>query len=245
MKQAILVFFLMMIVMSTVQAAEVLREISPQNPKVNQPIIVTINILNDGSSTQVYDIEEIIPGDVQLLEPSQPYEIRQRDGISFPVLKWSVQLEPQKVTTLSYTIQANTPGQITFPPLKIRSPSSTEIILGESNEIIITCTPDNACSENENYLNCPEDCSTGATDGICNPIRDNICDGDCIDDPDCGLSSGGSKAVYFYVIGGIILLAIIVSLVRKFSKAQETSSEETVQTPAQEPEEQTDTPPNI
>ena len=56
MKQAILVFFLMMIVMSTVQAAEVLREISPQNPKVNQPIIVTINILNDGSSTQIYDI---------------------------------------------------------------------------------------------------------------------------------------------------------------------------------------------
>ena len=53
----------------------------------------------------------------------------------------------------------------------------------------INCISDGVCdgSIGENYITCPQDCWSGAEDGICNPIADGQCDKDCIEglDPDC------------------------------------------------------------
>jgi len=45
---------------------------------------------------------------------------------------------------------------------------------------------DGICEENENALQCLQDCSEQKKDGLCNYEKDNICDPDCMNvDPDC------------------------------------------------------------
>lgn len=46
---------------------------------------------------------------------------------------------------------------------------------------------DSVCSENEDYVSCSADCSSGSLDGICDLLEDGICDPDCDeeDDIDC------------------------------------------------------------
>lgn len=54
-----------------------------------------------------------------------------------------------------------------------------------------TTCGDGICGFPENHLTCPQDCPSGSFDGVCDKIRDNICDVDCImlnqtkDDIDC------------------------------------------------------------
>ncbi|MFC2154613.1 hypothetical protein ACFLRC_03950 [Candidatus Altiarchaeota archaeon] len=49
------------------------------------------------------------------------------------------------------------------------------------------CKQDRRCTSPENAITCPEDCSPDINDGLCLPLRDEICDPDCqIDrDQDC------------------------------------------------------------
>lgn len=207
---------------SSINAAEVLREITPESPRAGNVIEVKINILNDGYTQVSYEIEERIPNQVTLVEPSQPYEVKQQDGVKIPVLKWNILAEPGKVTSVSYKIKAEQPGQLAFSPVKIIDLSTYETLTGSSNELIVLCNPDKACSERENYLNCPEDCTTGAKDGICNPINDGICDVDCTKNADSDCKSQSSDITWlYYLIAGLILLAIIVFIILKFFKGRQ------------------------
>ncbi len=59
----------------------------------------------------------------------------------------------------------------------------------------VNCVSDGVCDggAGENYMTCPQDCLSGAEDGICNPITDGLCDNDCAVelDPDCQVEAYG------------------------------------------------------
>ncbi|MFH0875548.1 MAG: hypothetical protein V1859_06410 [archaeon] len=64
------------------------------------------------------------------------------------------------------------------------SSSFISIDLSEFNK----CNINSICDENENELDCPEDCRKTGKDGLCTAIEDKICkiDPDCkMEDPDC------------------------------------------------------------
>ncbi|MFA4907128.1 MAG: hypothetical protein WC602_02575 [archaeon] len=84
------------------------------------------------------------------------------------------------------------------------------------------CNHDNKCVAPESYFSCPEDCSVGASDNICNPAKDDECDKDCAPgiDLDCKVTdaqaapagqeaSGGSGLVEGYGASAITAIAVI------------------------------------
>lgn len=76
---------------------------------------------------------------------------------------------------------------------------------------------DNACSDPENYLTCPEDCPSGSDDGYCDGIKDNKCDPDCEKnkDPDCKNTIEIPIIVQIIIIGIIIIGVLIFVFLRK------------------------------
>src|SRR3989344_4428808 len=227
-------FLIVLFLISQASATQVLREVNPKDPVTEEIIEVRINIFNDQSSTLSYEVEEKIIGDMQLIDPPKPYEIRQFDGIVTPILKWNIQALPNKITTISYKVKSSKPGQFTFAPIKLTETSTRNIVIGESNEITIQCVPNGECNQGENYLNCRLDCTTGAQDGICNPIQDGICDVDCTSDVDCGITQKDYTTLY-YIIAGIILALIIFIVVIKLIKSRDNDYTPNTQqqTPAQ------------
>ena len=161
MKISILIPVIILLSIVSASSTEVLREISPESPKTGSVIEVKINVLNQGSSQSIYEIEERLPGDVELIEPKEPYETRQQDGIRVQVLKWNLRAEPGKVTSVIYKIKSSKPGQLSFSPIKLIDTLTGELISGGGNEIIVLCNQITQCEKNENYINCPEDCSPG------------------------------------------------------------------------------------
>lgn len=228
---------LVLLVSLNVSAIEVLRDIQPAAPKTGAVITITISILNDGSQQASFILEEALPSGITLVEPAKPYETKQRDGITLSLLKWNILASPGRVASVSYKLKPTKPGQLTFQPVKIIDTATGAIITGESNELTVFCSPDRNCDKAENYLNCPQDCSTGASDGICNPIQDLICDLDCTKgaDSDCKSLSADWTFLY-YILGGVILLALIIFIVFKFlkSRPEEALIQQQPQQPQQE-----------
>jgi len=233
----------MLLFILPVQAAEILREIQPAEPAVQDSIEVKINLLHDGQQPAQYEIEERLPTDVQLLNPAQPTEIRQQDGIkNVAFLKWKIQGEPQKITSVSYTITAARPGVITFLPARAIQEDGS-VLLGQGNELLVKCKPNNQCEKQENYLNCPQDCSPAAADGICNPSPDSMCDEDCTPgaDIDCKPASK-SYTWLWYLLSGIIILGIILFAIKLLKSREQPQQPSQQPQPTQQPPQQPQDP---
>lgn len=85
---------------------------------------------------------------------------------------------------------------------------------------------DGNCAIGENYENCPQDCSSGSIDMLCDGVNDGICDPDCTrmniqnQDPDClqtttTLPTAPSIPVYIYVVIIGIIVVVVLLLVYK------------------------------
>ena len=79
-----------------------------------------------------------------------------------------------------------------------------------------TTCGDERCGVPETYATCPEDCPSGSIDGYCDMIKDNICDFDCEEDPDCQRSSIG--VILLIILSFVLLLFLVVFFFRKKSK---------------------------
>ena len=105
---------------------------------------------------------------------------------------------PPPYITFNDTILANDKKSFVYgiKPLYVGDyiHSSTEIYTNnvslhiDTQTTEVKCISNGICGENgENYINCLQDCRSGAEDGICNSLTDDQCDKDCIKglDDDC------------------------------------------------------------
>jgi len=87
---------------------------------------------------------------------------------------------------------------------------------------------DRLCVLGENYLNCPQDCSSGSLDMICDGVKDGICDPDCVrleipeQDPDClEIPKEGQRSIYVYFMIVTVVILVITFLIYKIRVAKE------------------------
>lgn len=206
MKKLIFILICVILVISSVFAQEVIvTKETTDNIKLNDIIEVKINILNPYSIEKTYEVSERIPNNVELIEPSQPDEVKQFNGIEANFLKWNLLISPNMISTISYKIKITELGDYSIQATDITDPLTEETFFSNGLEFSVSCNPNNECEDNENYLNCPEDCNQGASDGICNYAADGICDPDCEEEPDC-------KETKINILG-IILIPLILAII--------------------------------
>ena len=79
-------------------------------------------------------------------------------------------------------------GEHTHSATEVRTDTDVLLYL-DPQTTVVNCISDGICDGRigENYITSPQDCPSGAEDGICNPIADGQCDPDCAEgvDPDC------------------------------------------------------------
>lgn len=79
--------------------------------------------------------------------------------------------------------------------------------------ISFLCQADGVCTSPENVISCPADCFSGAKDGLCDRLKDSICDPDCLagkaSDSDCN-GNPNRLMDQTLVLGGIIFFVILI-----------------------------------
>ncbi len=106
-------------------------------------------------------------------------------------INYNITLTANKPYSLRHIFKARIVGFTYLPSIQVETDSG--YFEFEAKQIFISCNLDGDCDREfgENYIYCPDDCSTGIEDSICDGARDGICDPDCIEyDSDCGSSCG-------------------------------------------------------
>ncbi len=172
---------------------------APDKIKLGDILTVKIEISNSGSGKIDASVKEPVDG----CEPIDPTEFitppvsgeRPRFSWAPPYYLWNITLEPASTSTITYKVKPKTFGSLAMPPTDITTSSGDHFyseglivfVEAESNGI---CEPD----KGENYYRTPKDCPSGSADGVCDLIKDKICDPDCTSgtDPDC-IECGNGK----------------------------------------------------
>ncbi|MBI2106632.1 hypothetical protein HYT57_01495 [Candidatus Woesearchaeota archaeon] len=216
------------------ESVQVVRDVQ-ENAVAGDVISVQINVYNPYSDERIFSIEEKLPNGIQMIEPSEPHETRLFNGIKASFLKWEETISPRSVASFNYKMRLLSSGYYSLSPTTVIDSATLTKFQGSPVSISVSCVPDNKCGENENYLNCGQDCKPDAADGVCNP-GPNLCDPDCEGGEKC--DKGGIDISIWYIIIPISLIGIAF-FVFKFKRdkgsgikpsqlPQEESSEETV-----------------
>ena len=154
----------------------------PESAYVGQQIWITIAIENTGAEDSTIEITERL-GDA-VFDKSEVQDIDTTMG-SMYFYEWEAYLPAGENTSVSYWIEPKSPGNYVISPSEAVVDGTRHYM--KSAAIVVSCLADEVCGAGENYLNCPEDCSSGAEDGICDEVSDGICDPDCASgfDNDC------------------------------------------------------------
>jgi len=210
MKKIIYLIFLLLISNTVIAQNITVTKETITETYVNEIVEVQINILNENSLTKTLEVSEKLPDNILLIDPLEISETKNYNGIEVNFLKWTIDIEPNEIYTISYKFKSLQLGTFTLSPTTVKDLSTEEQFTSNSLSFKVNCISNNICDNNENYLTCPQDCSSGSADGICDNIADNICDPDCESEPDC------EKAFnYLWLIIGVVILVIILILILK------------------------------
>src|SRR3989344_4622420 len=199
------VFFMVLSVVYAQNGATVYREVQ-ETASTGDVITVKLSVLNPYSDERTFSVEEKLPNDIVMIEPAEPHETRFFNGIKVSFLKWESSIKPGSVKSFEYKMRLNTPGEYSLSPTKVIDLKSGLDARSESSNIIVSCLPNGVCDENENYLNCNQDCIADALDGVCNPAP-GLCDPDCEGGEKCTRGEGGFSL--WYILIPIVLIGII------------------------------------
>jgi hypothetical protein len=192
----------------------------------NRKIEITIDV---GKETKNVIVIDFLPFCFDAEEISHDGIVRKtKEGISF--IEWNIQAIGR--ITLSYLPKKiiECPKELTLSPARIIIDGNTffsnQIKLTENdlnqikNEI---CIVNGKCEyPSENYFNCPKDCVSGSQDGVCDGIKDDRCDPDCVrfkmleQDPDClKLREKERRPLYLYLIIIATIFLLVIFLIYK------------------------------
>ena len=156
--------------------------IYPESAYIGQKIWITIAIENAGTSDKTITITDKL-GDAEF-NKSAATSVNTTYGTMY-LYEWEISLPAGENTSVSYWIEPKSSGNYVISPSEV-SIAGTKYRL-KSAAIAVQCSVDSTCASGENYLNCPQDCSSGAQDGVCDEVADSKCDMDCATgaDSDC------------------------------------------------------------
>ena len=228
MRNRLIIIILLVLINSITVFADnitITRDI-PDEIKYGDELKVSLYIKNNLNEKRTFEITEIIPSNVDLIQPAEPSEKKFFNAVEISFLKWAVELKPGEKKAFSYVIKPNKIGEYAITSTEVIDPVELELYSGIKSQFNVLCIKDNICNLEigENFLTCPLDCSTGLQDGICNAIFDNICDADCTKDPDC--KAVEKRFNIYYLITPIITACIIFLLIYLFKKPTKPRKEQ-------------------
>jgi hypothetical protein len=194
----------------------IISRIAPSEAQINQKFWITLVIENKQNSEKNIIIRENLK-DADFDQTEAKF-ITTEYGEKFWYYEWKIKLGPQENTSVTYWLIPKTSGTYVISPAEI-SVDNEKFYL-KSWVIKVRCNANEKCEQGENYLNCPEDCITGASDEICDSLVDGRCDPDCEKgaDPDCEkLIAKGIPNLYI-IIGIIIIVIAGAILIPRFLK---------------------------
>jgi len=156
--------------------------IYPESAYIGQKVWITIAIENAGTSDKTITVTDKL-GDADF-NKSGATGVNTTYGTMY-LYEWEIDLPAGENTSVSYWIEPKSSGNYVISPSLVNI-SGTEYRM-KSAAIAVQCDVDGTCANDENYLNCPQDCASGAADGVCDEVSDAICDPDCAagSDADC------------------------------------------------------------
>ncbi len=199
----IILIFLFLTVIVNGEDIKINKEIK-NNATIGEEIIINIKITNDGKIAE-FRIIETLPQGVILSYPKELNKVEKRDGLNLNKIVWDKKIEEDSSLNLEYKIVPEFLGEFNLLPTIVTKEKSS--YLSNNLKVLVKCKSNNICENNENSLNCEEDCKKSGNDEICDYKYDKICDPDCTEDPDCGQS----KSLLFSI--GIVLIIVIILLI--------------------------------
>ena len=213
-----LAMFFILIGVVSAQNIEIVKN-SVQEIKLNDIIEINIHISNNYNIEKELSIEEILPQDVDVISPEQ-FSIKRNDALEVKYYSWITKVSPNSIKTITYKIIPKSLGDYSIGETKVTDDSGT-YYASNSISFKVKCISNNKCESNENSNTCPEDCSTGVSDGICDYKADNICDPDCTDDPDCRKSDFNINYITIPLFITILIITILYFIRKIFKKKQD------------------------
>jgi len=213
-----IILFLLILSLNFVNAQEIniIKE-TKNEISLGDNILVKISFKNPYDRKATFEVQENLPQGITSVNPEEA-ETELHNGIEVKSYKWIVEVNPNNVVTINYAIRPNNLGVYALKPTIVKDTTTGEIQQSDLIEVLVRCIGDNICDSTENSLTCPEDCSLGIQDNICNYGADGICDIDCEEDPDCGSNKTWTITIL------IILVIIITSrIILKKRKTQEAA----------------------
>jgi len=215
----------------TEQAGDlVIYRTAPKDARVGQTIWVVIEIENTAAVEKSFRfVERLSDADFDHSQakslriydpgPGAPPPAEAIEGPEIWYYEWEVKLSPGQRTSLAYWLVLKTPGTYVISPAQIFMDG--QVFQTSSWDIFVHCTADGVCQTKagENFLTCPDDCATGAVDGICDGALDGKVDPDCDEGYDSDMPGSGGLApsptpekglpITIPCIGGSVALIII------------------------------------
>ncbi len=214
MKIALILIFVL--ALSIVNAEDVFKESKTQILQ-GENLEVKIIFTNPYNIPAKFEIKEILPQGVTLINPGKPDFYEYYDGILKKGYRWQVELKPRETIAIKYAIYPDNLWEYGINPTIITD-SYGASYFSNPIQFNVYCRSNNICENEENLLNCPIDCAQSFNDNICNYKMDNICDKDCEEDPDCSLKNKNSLTLALLLLTLIIMLFLINSLINKRKK---------------------------
>lgn len=180
-KTLLFIIGILMLVQTAAASGIIIQRTMPDEVQLDQIFDITISLENQFDHEKEVEIVELLTG---LLEPIDnldniitPEPIEGLIAFAPEYYSWTKMLPPGEIVDIKYSIQAIIPSKVTLTATRAYT-DDTEYE-SEISTLRVLCNQNNACEENENFLNCPFDCPSGGEDGICDLENDGIIDPDC------------------------------------------------------------------
>ncbi len=167
----------------------------PATSEVGSIVQINITVENNGASEKEITVRELL-SDYESIEPEPIVPVSEpgRIGLGPAYYEWNFTLKANSQNTVYYIVKLVNPGDVILSPTSVYA--NGETIYTDTAIIKVVCNRNNECEPDfgENYFTCSQDCPSGSADGVCDLIKDKICDPDCTpgSDPDC-IECGNGK----------------------------------------------------
>ncbi|MFO7966122.1 MAG: PKD domain-containing protein, partial [Archaeoglobaceae archaeon] len=162
--------------------------------EVNQGQIVEVNITVENYREDPVNVvvKDSIAGAIAFTNLKKTEVPAGMTAPPMPYIEFSDGISSHDKKSFTYSILPEFVGQYVHPATEVNVDNS--VIHLDTQTTKVNCISDGVCDVNsgENYITCPQDCWSGAEDGICNPVKDGQTDPDCIE----GLDYDSTSTAY-------------------------------------------------